>query len=155
MPPVNRHVSLLFHMGERFINRELAGTGMTSATAPLLLELRDGGARNPTALAAAVGLDKGHVTRLLKSLKRDGYVAIVPDSRDGRMLTVSLTRKGRTAAARAEDAFETWLTIVTSGVALGDLKVVDAVLDAFYANAVRHVTQPASAAKMSAGRPRA
>jgi hypothetical protein len=35
---INRHVSLVFRMGERFLNRELAGSGISNRTAPLLLE---------------------------------------------------------------------------------------------------------------------
>jgi hypothetical protein len=49
----NHHVSLLFRMGARFLNHELAGSGISSGTAPLLLELRASGERAPVALAAA------------------------------------------------------------------------------------------------------
>lgn len=138
MPSVNRHVPLLFHMGERFLNRELAQTGITSGTAPLLLELRDGGDRNPTALAVAVGVDKAHVSRSLRALTRYGYVDVRPDPSDRRMLTVSLTEQGRAAAATAEAAMQSWLDIVTDGVTRDELRAADAVLDSFYDNAVRH-----------------
>ncbi|MEZ5116993.1 MAG: MarR family transcriptional regulator [Candidatus Nanopelagicales bacterium] len=142
MPSVNRHVPLLFRMGERYLNQALAGTGLTSGTAPLLLELRDGGDRHPAALAHAVGVNKAHVTRSLRLLSRDGYVDVRPDPSDGRMLRVSLTDTGRAAADATERAIRTWLTIVSDGVAPADLRVIDRVLDAFYANAVRHFAGP-------------
>ena len=41
MRSINRHVGLLFRMGERYINRKLAGSGVSSGTGILLLELRD------------------------------------------------------------------------------------------------------------------
>lgn len=63
MPPVNRHVGLVVTMGERVVNRVLAGTGVTSGTAPLLLELPDGGTHGPADLARAAGVDRSHVTR--------------------------------------------------------------------------------------------
>ena len=140
MRSINRHVSLLFRMGERFLNRELAGSGISSGTAPLLLELRDGKACNPVALAAAVGVDKAYVTRALQSLERAGYVAVVPATADRRSVTVSLTGEGRAAAGRVENAMRAWLTTVSQGVSQADLETVEAVFDQFYANAQEYFT---------------
>ena len=145
MRPINRHVSLLFRMGERFLNRELAGSGISSGTAPLLLELRDGEARNPVALAAAVGVDKAYVTRALQSLKRAGYVAIVPTTADGRSVTVSLTGEGWDATGRVEETLRAWVAIVSRGVSQADLDTVNAVFDQFYANAQEYfISRPKS-----------
>ncbi len=138
MPSVNRHVSLVVTMGERFVNRELAGTGVTSGTAPLLLELRDGGPRSPAALARAAGFDKSHVTRSLRRLEQAEFVSITQDPHDGRQLSVSLTHRGKSAADSAETAMLRWLAIVSNGVPRADLQTVDAVFGAFYANAVNH-----------------
>lgn len=138
MPPVNRHVSLVVTMGERFVTRELAGTGVTSGTAPLLLELRDGGDRSPAALARAAGFDKSHVTRSLRRLEQAGFVTVGADPHDGRKLRVSLTPAGRSAADAAEQAMVKWLGIVSRGASPADLQSVDAVFETFYANAVRH-----------------
>lgn len=138
MRSVNRHVSLVLHMGERFVNRELSGTGITAGTTPLLLELRDGGPRNPAALARAVGVDKSHITRALRTLERAGYVDICADAGDGRKLTASLTDDGQAAARIAEKATLAWLAIVSAGIDADDLRIVDAVFDRFYANGVTH-----------------
>lgn len=135
MRSINRHVSLLFRMGERVLNRQLAGSGISSGTAPLLLELRDGESRNPVALAAAIGIDKAYVTRALQSLKRAGYVTVVPMTADRRSVTVSLTKEGHAAAGRVEDAMRTWVAIVSQGVSQEDLETVNTVFDQFYANA--------------------
>jgi DNA-binding MarR family transcriptional regulator len=48
---------------------------VSSRTAPLLLELCDGGYRNPAALAAALEVDKAYVTRALQSLAEAGQSA--------------------------------------------------------------------------------
>ncbi len=143
MRSINRHVSLLFRMGERFLNRELAGSGISSGTAPLLLELRDGEARNPITLAAAVGVDKAYITRALQSLKRAGYVAVVPATADGRSVTVSLTGEGRAAAGRVEDAMRAWVAIVSRGISQSDLDTINAVFDQFYTNAQEYFHQQA------------
>ena len=142
MPPINRHVSLLFRMGERFLNRKLAGTGISSGTAPLLLELRDGGERSPVALAAAIGVDKAYITRALRALEQAGYVTIVPAVGDRRSITVSLTEAGRSAAGLVEDAMRAWISIVSRGVSQDDLDTLNAVFDQFYANAQEYFHQP-------------
>ncbi len=138
MRSINRHISLYFHIAERFINRKLAGSGASSGTASLLIELRDGGDRNPTALAAAVGVDKSYVTRALQSLKQAGHVVVIPGASDGRSITVSLTEKGRAAAGLAEEAMLSWIAIVGKGVSQADLDTVNAVFDTFYLNAVEY-----------------
>ena len=140
MRTINRHVSLLFRMGERFLNRELAGSGISSGTAPLLLELRDGENRSPVALAAAIGIDKAYVTRAIQSLERGGFVAVVPATTDGRSVSVSLTEDGRAAAGRVEDAMRAWVAIVSQGVRPADLETVNTVFDQFYANAQEYFT---------------
>ena len=135
MRPINRHVSLLFRMGERFLNRELAGSGLSSGTAPLLLELRDGGNRSLVAIAAAIGVDKAYVTRAIQTLEQAGYVSVVPASTDGRSVRVALTRKGRSATGRVENAMRAWVTIISRGVRQADLDTVNEVFDQFYLNA--------------------
>lgn len=138
MRPVNRYVSLLLRMGERYVNRRLAGSGVSSGTGILLIELRDGGARNPTALAAAAGVDKAYVTRSLQSLLQAGYVVAVPDPSDRRIFIVSLTEKGRDAARLMEDAMLSWIAIFSKGVSQSDMDTVEAIFDTFYANAVEY-----------------
>jgi DNA-binding MarR family transcriptional regulator len=138
MRSINRHISLLFRMGERFLNRRLAGTGISSGTAPLLLVLREGEDRSPAALATTIGIDKAYITRALQSLKQSGYVAIVPDAEDGRSLSVSLTPEGRAAVMKVEDAMRAWIAIVTREVNQTDLDTVNAVFDQFYVNAQKY-----------------
>ncbi|WP_062419188.1 MarR family winged helix-turn-helix transcriptional regulator [Levilinea saccharolytica] len=122
-------------MGERFLNRRLAGSGITSGTAPLLLELRGGEGRSPAALSAAIGVDKAHITRALQSLKQSGYVAIVPDVTDRRSIAVSLTPQGQAAVEKVEEAMRAWIAIVSRDVSQADVDTVNAVFDQFYANA--------------------
>jgi DNA-binding MarR family transcriptional regulator len=140
MRSINRHVSLLFRMGERYVNRKLAGSGVSSGTGILLLELRDGGDRSPSALAAAVGVDKSYVTRALQSLQQAGYVTVTPDTSDRRTLTVSLTEKGRDAAGLMEEAMLSWIAIFSKGIDPADIDRLEAVFDVFYANAVEYFT---------------
>ncbi len=140
MRSINRHVSLLFRMGERFLNHRLAGSGVSSGTAPLLLELRAGGDRHPAALAAALGVDKAYVTRALQSLAQAGFVSVTSGAADRRTITVSLTEAGQAAAGRVEQAMLAWVAIVSQGVSPADLDTVGAVFDTFYDNARQYFT---------------
>lgn len=140
MRPINRHVSLLFRMGERFLNHALEGSGISSGTAPLLLELRDGESRSPVALATAIGIDKAYVTRALQSLKEARYVTATPAPEDGRSVNISLTSEGYSAAGQVEDAMRAWITIVSQGVSPEDLAIVNKVFDQFYSNAQEYFT---------------
>ena len=130
----------MLRMGERYVNEKLAGSGVSGSTGILLIELRDGGDRNLTALASAIGVNKSHVTRSLQSLKRAGHVIVAPDPADGRTLTVSLTERGRIAAGLVEEAMFSWIAIASKGVSREDLATVDAVFDTFYTNAVEYFT---------------
>ena len=145
MRSINRHVSLLFRMGERFLNQKLAGSGVSSGTAPLLLELRDGGERNPAALAAALGVNKAYVTRALQTLAQAGFVFFTPGDADRRTITVSLTDSGQTAAGQVELAMLAWIAIVSQRVSQADLETVNAVFDTFYDNAREYLaTDPST-----------
>jgi DNA-binding MarR family transcriptional regulator len=122
-------------MGERFLNRRLAGSGLSSGTAPLLLELEDGKECNLVALATAVGVDKVYITRSIHSLEQAGYVVVIPAVEDGRSSIVSLTRKGQDAAVQVKEAMHAWIAIVGQGVNQADLNTANVVLDQFYINA--------------------
>ena len=135
MQPINRRVTLVFHLGERYLNRVLAPSGLSSGTAPLLLEVRAGEGRSLAAIAGAVDVDKAYVSRGIHRLERAGFVTVAPSAADGRSLTVSLTAAGRDAAGQVEEAMRAWLTIVSQGVDQADLDTVNAVFDRFYANA--------------------
>ncbi|MFN8466756.1 MAG: MarR family winged helix-turn-helix transcriptional regulator [Caldilineaceae bacterium] len=138
MRSINRHVSLLFRMGERYVNRKLVGSGVSSGTGILLLELRDGGDRSPSALAAAVGVDKSYVTRALQPLQQAGYVVVTPAPSDRRTVIVALTDRGKDAASLMEKAMLSWIAIFSEGVDPADIDRLEAVFDVFYANAVQY-----------------
>lgn len=140
MRSINRHVSLLFRMGERFLNHRLAGSGVSSGTAPLLLELRAGGERNPAALAAALGVDKAYITRALQVLAQGGFVSVARGAADRRIVLVKLADAGLAAAGQVEQAMLAWVAIVSQGVSQADLDTVNAVFDVFYSNARQYLS---------------
>ncbi|MCF6524770.1 helix-turn-helix domain-containing GNAT family N-acetyltransferase [Streptomyces sp. JJ36] len=62
--------------------------------ARLLWEIGDDG-EEVLRLRERLGLDSGYVSRLLRSLERDGLVTVEPEPRDRRVRTVRLTGAGR------------------------------------------------------------
>ena len=81
---------------DNFLNR-----GRPLGEARLLYEIgRDGAeVRN---LRARLELDSGYVSRLLRSLERQGLVKARPAANDGRVRRVSLTRKGLREASELD-----------------------------------------------------
>ena len=75
------------------------GLGMPLGPARLLFEIGtalETGAGAPTtqALRERLGLDSGYLSRLLRTLEKDGLIDVVPDPDDGRRRRVALTAQG-------------------------------------------------------------
>src|SRR3954462_2584397 len=65
--------------------------------ARVLFEIGGAGGAKPRHLRAGLGLDSGSLSRMIRSLRRDGLVEERPDPRDGRTKQLRLTRAGRSA----------------------------------------------------------
>jgi DNA-binding MarR family transcriptional regulator/N-acetylglutamate synthase-like GNAT family acetyltransferase len=81
------------------------GLRMPLACARLVFEL---GAQPTTvrALRARLGLDSGYLSRLVRSLERQGYVVVRPDSVDRRRRMLELTEAGRALHAELDERSE-------------------------------------------------
>lgn len=134
---VNRRVGALFRMGEAWIGKELAESGLSSSAAYMVLELAAAGRLSLAELARRVGVDRAHVTRTARSLEASGLATREPDPADGRGSLLSLTDPGRQAATKAEEAILSWVALVSAGVDPADLATTGRTLDRFYENAVR------------------
>ena len=76
------------------LEESFLGMGMPLGPARLLFEI---GAAPATvqALRSRLGLDSGYLSRLLRTLERDGLIEVAPDPGDRRRRLVSLTDAGR------------------------------------------------------------
>src|SRR5687767_10474323 len=74
------------------------GRGRPMGEARLLWEIGLEGAE-VRELRGRLGLDSGYVSRVLRSLERQGLVAVRTSSDDGRVRRAQLTRKGRSERA--------------------------------------------------------
>jgi DNA-binding MarR family transcriptional regulator/GNAT superfamily N-acetyltransferase len=91
---VTRQVGAL---NERYLGRLPLGESR------VLFEIGMKGA-TPRDVRARLGLDSGHLSRMLGSLKRRGLVEESPDPDDGRTKRLRLTRKGRAELRRLDNA---------------------------------------------------
>ncbi|MHB8837738.1 MAG: bifunctional helix-turn-helix transcriptional regulator/GNAT family N-acetyltransferase [Gemmatimonadaceae bacterium] len=78
-------------------------TPFTLPEARVIYEIAHAPGLSPTALTAALRLDAGYVSRLLRTLERRGVVARAPHATDRRQVALRLTAAGR-SAFRALDA---------------------------------------------------
>jgi DNA-binding MarR family transcriptional regulator len=91
----------------REAERELAAYGDLSVSMLGLmgrLAAADDRTLRQTALAAAMSLSMGRVSRIVDKLEQHGYVTRAPCPRDGRATNVTLTAAGARATAGAQDA---------------------------------------------------
>jgi len=93
-------------------------------------------------LARALGVDKAHATRALRSLAASGFVSLEPDPLDGRCLGASLTARGRQAADASIARITEWVTLVTKGISPDEVIAANRIFDRFYSNAVGHFKDP-------------
>ena len=87
---------------ERRVESGLRDYGLTRVSWCILLAVEEEGLKNPSEIAAFVGIDRTATSRALRQLEDDGLIAREMGREDRRTTTVSLTEEGllRLMAAR-------------------------------------------------------
>ncbi|MDN2567151.1 bifunctional helix-turn-helix transcriptional regulator/GNAT family N-acetyltransferase [Aquibium sp. A9E412] len=110
----NRVVTL----GVGALNDSYLGRGRPLGEARLLFEIGEDGAP-AGALRTALGLDSGYFSRIVRSLARQGLVAVTPDPADRRRRRLALTAAGRAERAAydalSDDLARAWLGGLDAG----------------------------------------
>src|SRR3989344_799725 len=81
------------------LERSYMGGPYTLAENRVLYEIAHGAGVTPSAIAQALDLDAGYLSRMLGRLERDGLVARARSPSDGRTLTLNLTPQGEAVFA--------------------------------------------------------
>ncbi len=115
----SRHIRFMQQMGRSY--RALvagfeAHTGHTMARWRILILLDTEGEMSQKRLAQELGIDPAWLTRQLKGLERDGWVARQADRQDARLINVALTPAGRRTVAESMERRNEYIEW-----ALGDL----------------------------------
>ena len=79
------------------LERSYLHSGFTLTEVRVLYELGAGELHTARALAQALGLDEGYLSRLLKRFAARGWLARAPDPQDARQVILSLTGDGQAA----------------------------------------------------------
>lgn len=79
------------------LDRSYLDSGLTLSEVRVLYELAEGEVRTARAMAQALGLDEGYLSRLLKRFAARGWLQRRPDPHDGRQSLLSLTAAGEAA----------------------------------------------------------
>lgn len=88
-----------------FIDRELAGLGLTAAQAGLMAQIATIGDDTLGALAQRTGLEQSTLSRNLRTLEREGLIEIAVVETDLRRRAVWLTEAG---VRRLQEALPVW-----------------------------------------------
>lgn len=82
------------HVSDAFA-RKVESRGVTVAEWVLMRAMADAGAANPSQIAAAMGMTRGAVSKLVERLCRKNLAARSADSADKRYQTIELTDAGK------------------------------------------------------------
>jgi DNA-binding MarR family transcriptional regulator/predicted GNAT family N-acyltransferase len=104
------HVRRIDALAESYL-----GVGRPLGEARVLYEL-GAGTRPVGELRAALGLDSGYLSRLLRGLEAEGVVAVAPDPNDGRRRVASLTPRGEREFARLDQRSERAAAALVAGL---------------------------------------
>lgn len=100
-PPYRLHASLGYQMSltariqERRLEEGLRELGLTRILWCVLLAVGNEKLRNPSDIAAFVGIDRTATSRALRQMEADGLVARKTGAEDRRTTSVTLTPRGR------------------------------------------------------------
>ncbi|MBV8259437.1 MAG: MarR family transcriptional regulator [Paraburkholderia sp.] len=91
------------HLMATELRAGLKDAGLNLQERGILLTLAGGSAKTPAALAKLLGVHPARMTRVLDKLETSGLVERARNGTDRRLVDVSLTREGRSVAARNAD----------------------------------------------------
>ncbi len=110
-------LSRVSRAGARFWHQKVAGFGVTSAQALVLLSLLEADQVTSRHLGEKTELDSATLTGLLDRLAKAGFIERRANPDDRRAIRVCLTRQGQATAGQiqhiAEDENQAFLTVLT------------------------------------------
>jgi MarR family transcriptional regulator for hemolysin len=133
-------ISRLFRTSIRLqtaFDRCFSQFGMTAQEAAVLIHCAEEGETSAGKLAAAMGRDKGKITRFVDRLEAGGFLTRRNDPRDHRLLIIKATSRGRRVAPNLKIRFEEVRSQFFQGILNIDIDKLETVLSQLHANAER------------------
>lgn len=116
------------------MDHALAPLGLTAQQIGVMLLLARGEARTPLELSRRLSYDSGSMTRMLDRLEKKGLLARCRSSEDRRVIELTLTERGRSAADVLPGLVASELNAQLAGFSAAELDTMTALLQRFIAN---------------------
>ncbi|MCS6821174.1 MAG: MarR family transcriptional regulator [Microscillaceae bacterium] len=92
---IDYHIKATWHAIARMYNAEATKYNLTLSVGYVLLNIDLTHGTPATKIAPLMGLEARSITRVLKSMEREGYIYKVQDEKDRRFFRIFLTEKGK------------------------------------------------------------
>lgn len=120
MDKAGTHMAVLTRQLNLFLNRELAGRGITASELPYLAQLYERDGLSQEDMARMLSVDRAAASRTLAALERKGLVVRGEDPGDRRARCVTLTDEGHELEPRIREVQAAWIAHVTQDMASGE-----------------------------------
>ena len=113
---IGKLTAVIHRKSQSFYTKELKTYNITSSEYPVIFKLSCGDGITQDEIVNDLGIDKGAVTRIIKSLIDKGLIEKNRDKVDKRCNRVFLTKKGKQAIEPIKKSIEKWNSIVTKNM---------------------------------------
>lgn len=113
---IGKLTAVIHRKSQSFYTKELKIYNITSSEYPVIFRLSSGDGITQDEIVNDLSIDKGAVTRIIKSLIDKGLIEKNRDKVDKRCNRIFLTEKGRQAIVPIRKSIEKWNSIVTKNM---------------------------------------
>ncbi|RBP95916.1 DNA-binding MarR family transcriptional regulator [Cytobacillus firmus] len=128
----NDYISIKIHQIDltltSYIKDKLAHLNIAPEQNLILMLLWEEDGLSQNEIARRLDKDKSNITRMLSSLEKKGFIKKSMNKEDSRSLNVYLTENGKNLSEHVYPITEEFHSIVTSGIAKEELRIVEDVL---------------------------
>ncbi|SMB79499.1 DNA-binding transcriptional regulator, MarR family [Desulfonispora thiosulfatigenes DSM 11270] len=120
---IGRWVSILYRLGQSYLDRKLKEIDLSCGQFPFLMLLFKKDGVSQDSLAKSLCIDKGTTARAVKKLEASGYVKRVECFEDKRINKVILTQKANEIEPQIELIISQWTELLTKDFELEEKEI--------------------------------
>lgn len=119
---IGKLTAVIHRKSQSFYTKELKKYNITSSEYPVIFKLSSGDGITQDEIVNDLSIDKGAVTRIIKSLMAKELIEKNRDKVDKRCNRIFLTEKGRQAIVQIKKSIKKWNNIVTKNMSYEEEK---------------------------------
>jgi DNA-binding MarR family transcriptional regulator len=135
-PYIGKWVSVLYRIGQTYLDRKAEASGVGGGYYPFLLCLYRKDGVTQDAISTYLSVDKATTARAVAALENLGHVTRERDPADKRAYRVFLTETGRRLEPKLRAELKHWAGIVTADFTDQEQKIACKLLERMAANAI-------------------